>query len=77
TAAGTDDGSSGVQFAVTDLSVTQYDASGFAHPVNLRHTLLVPGPPAGATVADGIWAPSCSAGPAARTPPTACTARRR
>ncbi|BBZ65419.1 membrane protein [Mycolicibacterium insubricum] len=51
TAAGTDDGSSGVQFAVTDLSVTQYDASGFAHPVNLRHTLLVPGPPAGATVA--------------------------
>ncbi|GAY16426.1 alpha-(1-_3)-arabinofuranosyltransferase [Mycobacterium sp. shizuoka-1] len=51
TAIGTDDGSSGVQFGITDLSVTQYDASGFAHPVDLRHTLVVPGPPAGSTVA--------------------------
>lgn len=52
TATGTDDGSSGVQFGLTDLSVTQYDASGFAHPVNLRHTLLVPGPAPGSAVAD-------------------------
>lgn len=47
TAAATDDGSSGVQFGITDLTITQYDASGFAHPVNLRHTALVPGPPPG------------------------------
>lgn len=45
TAAGTDDGSPGVQFGITDLTVTQYDASGFAHPVDLRHTVRVPGPP--------------------------------
>ncbi|WP_161976341.1 alpha-(1-_3)-arabinofuranosyltransferase [Mycolicibacterium sp. CH28] len=51
TAIGTDDGSSGVQFGITDLSVTQYDASGFAHSVDLRHTLVVPGPPAGSEVA--------------------------
>ncbi|OBA70413.1 hypothetical protein A5641_13020 [Mycobacterium sp. 1554424.7] len=51
TAAGTDDGSPGVQFGITDLSITQYDASGFAHPVSLRHTLRVPGPPPGAAVA--------------------------
>lgn len=51
TAVGTDDGSSGVQFAVTDLSVTQYDASGFAHPVDIRHTVVVPAPPAGSPVA--------------------------
>ncbi len=51
TAVGTVDGSSGVQFGVTDLTITQYDASGFAHPVNLRHTALVPGPPPGAQVA--------------------------
>jgi arabinofuranan 3-O-arabinosyltransferase len=51
TAAGTDDGSGGVQFGITDLSITQYDASGFAHPVNLRHTVLVPGPPPGSAVA--------------------------
>ena len=42
TAIGTDDGSPGVQFAITDLSITQYDAKGFAHPVNIRHTALVP-----------------------------------
>lgn len=53
TAAGTDDGSSGVQFGVTDLAVTQYDAAGFAHPVAIRHTVNVPGPPEGATV--GMW----------------------
>lgn len=47
TASGTDDGSPGVQFGITDLSVTQYDASGYAHPVDLRHTALVPAPPAG------------------------------
>ena len=51
TAIGTDDGSSGVQFGITDLSVTQYDASGYAHPVDIRHTVVVPGPPAGAAVA--------------------------
>ncbi len=51
TAAGTDDGSAGVQFGITDLSITQYDASGFAHPVNLRHTVLVPGPPQGSAIA--------------------------
>ena len=52
TAVGTDDGSSGVQFGITDLDVTQYDASGFAHPVDLRHTVVVPAPPAGAAVAE-------------------------
>jgi arabinofuranan 3-O-arabinosyltransferase len=51
TAAGTDDGSAGVQFGITDVSITQYDASGFAHPVNLRHTALVPGPPPGSAIA--------------------------
>ncbi len=51
TAAGTDDGSPGVQFGITDLSITQYDASGFAHPVNLRHTVGVPGPPPGSAIA--------------------------
>ncbi|MGI9124275.1 MAG: alpha-(1-_3)-arabinofuranosyltransferase domain-containing protein, partial [Mycobacterium sp.] len=51
TAVGTDDGSSGVQFGITDLGVTQYDASGFAHPVDLRHTVMVPAPPAGDQVA--------------------------
>jgi arabinofuranan 3-O-arabinosyltransferase len=47
----TDDGSPGVQFGITDLAVTQYDANGFAHPVNLRHTVAVPGPPPGSAVA--------------------------
>jgi arabinofuranan 3-O-arabinosyltransferase len=51
TAAATDDGSSGVQFGITDLSITQYDASGFAHPVDLRHTVRVPGPPQGSAIA--------------------------
>ena len=51
TALATDDGSSGVQFGITDLSVTQYDASGYAHPVDLRHTVVVPGPPPGSAVA--------------------------
>jgi arabinofuranan 3-O-arabinosyltransferase len=51
TAAGTDDGSAGVQFGITDLSITQYDASGFAHPVSLRRTALVPGPPPDSAVA--------------------------
>ncbi len=51
TAAATNDGSAGVQFGITDLSITQYDASGFAHPLTLRHTVLVPGPPQGASVA--------------------------
>jgi len=51
TAAGTDDRSAGVQFGITDLSITQYDASGFAHPVELRHTVVVPGPPPGSTIA--------------------------
>ncbi|MFV9635032.1 DUF3367 domain-containing protein [Mycobacterium neumannii] len=51
TAVATDDGSSGVQFGITDLAVTQYDANGFAHPVSLRHTVAVPGPPPDSTVA--------------------------
>jgi len=69
TAAGTDDGSAGAQFGITDLSITQYDASGFAHPVDLRHTVLVPGPPAGTEVtgwdlgSDLLGRPGCAAGP--------------
>jgi arabinofuranan 3-O-arabinosyltransferase len=51
TAIATDDGSAGVQFGVTDIAVTQYDANGFAHPVNLRHTIEVPGPPLDSAVA--------------------------
>ena len=45
TAVGTDDRSAGVQFGITDIAITQYDANGFAHPVQLRHTVVVPGPP--------------------------------
>ena len=69
TAIATDDGSAGVQFAITDLSITQYDASGFAHPVDLRHTALVPGPPPNATVAqwdlgaEPLNRPGCAQGP--------------
>ncbi|MGZ4528048.1 MAG: alpha-(1-_3)-arabinofuranosyltransferase domain-containing protein [Mycobacterium sp.] len=69
TAAGTDDGSAGVQFGITDLSFTQYDASGFAHPVDLHHTVLVPGPPPGSAVAgwelgsDLLGRPGCAPGP--------------
>ncbi|QLL07945.1 alpha-(1-_3)-arabinofuranosyltransferase [Mycobacterium vicinigordonae] len=69
TAAATDDGSPGVQFGITDLSITQYDASGFAHPVALRHTVLVPEPPPGATVAgwdlgaELLGRPGCASGP--------------
>ena len=51
TAVGTDDGSSGVQFGITEFTVTQYDANGFAFPVNLRHTVEVPAPPPGSVVA--------------------------
>ncbi|GFG53108.1 alpha-(1-_3)-arabinofuranosyltransferase [Mycolicibacterium agri] len=51
TAVGTDDGSPGVQFGITDFTVTQYDASGFAHPIEIRHTVKVPGPPANSAVA--------------------------
>ncbi|MBU9762478.1 DUF3367 domain-containing protein [Mycobacterium sp. TNTM28] len=51
TAVATDDGSAGVQFGITDLAVTQYDASGFAHPVTLRHTVEVPAPPTDSVVA--------------------------
>jgi arabinofuranan 3-O-arabinosyltransferase len=69
TAAGTDDGSAGAQFGITDLAITQYDASGFAHPVDLRHTVLVPGPPPGTAVtgwdlgSDLLGRPGCAAGP--------------
>ncbi|MGV0643815.1 DUF3367 domain-containing protein [Mycolicibacterium sp. XJ2546] len=51
TAVGTEDGSPGVQFGITDFAVTQYDANGFSHPVTLRRTVSVPGPPAGSAVA--------------------------
>ena len=68
TAIGTDDGSPGVQFAITDLSITQYDARGFAHPINIRHTALVPAPPPNAAVAqwdlgsDPLGRPGCATG---------------
>ncbi|MGK2882639.1 MAG: alpha-(1-_3)-arabinofuranosyltransferase domain-containing protein [Mycobacterium sp.] len=51
TAIGTDDASAGVQFGITDVAVTQFDVSGFALPLPLRHTVEVPGPPAGAAIA--------------------------
>jgi arabinofuranan 3-O-arabinosyltransferase len=69
TAAGTDDGSPGVQFGITELSVTQYDASGFAHPIVLQHTALVPAPPPGAEVArwdlgaELLGRPGCASAP--------------
>jgi arabinofuranan 3-O-arabinosyltransferase len=69
TAIGTDDGSAGVQFGITELSITQYDASGFAHPVDLRHTVLVPCPPPNAAVASWdlgselLGRPGCAMGP--------------
>ena len=68
TAIGTDDGSPGVQFAITDLSITQYDAHGFAHPINVRHTALVPAAPPNAAVAqwdlgsDPLGRPGCAKG---------------
>ncbi|MDO3402935.1 DUF3367 domain-containing protein [Mycolicibacterium neoaurum] len=71
TAVGTDDGSPGVQFGITDLTVTQYDASGFAHQIPLRRTLDVPGPPPGAAVAQWdlgselLGRPGCADGPEA------------
>jgi arabinofuranan 3-O-arabinosyltransferase len=55
TAVGTDDGSAGVQFGITDLAITQYDANGFAHPVDLRHTVVVPAPRAAPTPAIALW----------------------
>ena len=69
TAVGTDDGSPGVQFGITDFTVTQYDANGFAHPVNLRHTVVVPGPPPNSAVAQWdlgselLGRPGCADGP--------------
>ena len=69
TAIGTDDGSAGVQFAITDLSITQYDAYGFAHPVDVRHTALVPAPPPNTAVAqwdlgsEPLGRPGCAEGP--------------
>jgi arabinofuranan 3-O-arabinosyltransferase len=69
TAAGTQDGSAGVQFGITDLVITQYDANGYAHPVNLRHTVRVPGPPVGSPVAmwdlgsDALGRPGCIGAP--------------
>jgi arabinofuranan 3-O-arabinosyltransferase len=69
TAVATDDGSPGVQFGITDFTITQYDASGFAQPVSLRHTIDVPAPPPGSTVAqwdlgsDLLGRPGCADGP--------------
>ena len=76
TAVGTDDGSAGVQFGITDIAVTQYDANGFAHPVSLRHTITVPAPPPGSAIAG--WdlgaelqgRPGCAAGPESRSEAT-------
>ena len=68
TAIGTDDGSPGVQFAITDLSITQYDAKGYAHPINVRHTALVPAAPANVAVAqwdvgtEPLGRPGCALG---------------
>jgi arabinofuranan 3-O-arabinosyltransferase len=68
-AIGTDDRSSGVQFGITELSVTQYDASGFAHPIALRHTALVPGSPPNSAVtrwdlgSELLGRPGCADGP--------------
>ena len=69
TAAGTDDGSPGVQFGITDLSITQYDASGFAHPLDLRHTVRGSRAAAGSTIAgwdlgsELLGRPGCAPGP--------------
>jgi len=69
TAVATDDGSAGVQFGITDFTVTQYDASGFAQPVSLRHTVDVPPPPPGSAVAQWdlgselLGRPGCADGP--------------
>ncbi|SRX92580.1 hypothetical protein [Gordonia sp. KTR9] [Mycobacterium shimoidei] len=68
TAVGTSDGSAGVQFGITDLSFTQYDASGFAHPIDLRHSALVPAPPGGAVAGwdlgpEMLGRPGCARGP--------------
>jgi arabinofuranan 3-O-arabinosyltransferase len=69
TAVGTNDGSAGVQFGITDFTVTQYDASGYAQPVSLRHTVDVPGPPPGSAVAQWdlgselLGRPGCADGP--------------
>ncbi len=77
TAVATDDGSPGVQFGITDFSVTQYDANGFAHPVNLRHTVRVPGPPADSAVAQWDLGSELLGRPGCAESPTACGARRR
>jgi arabinofuranan 3-O-arabinosyltransferase len=69
TAVATDDGSPGVQFGITDFTITQYDASGFAQPVSLRHTVEVPAPPPGSAVAQWdlgselLGRPGCADGP--------------
>ena len=69
TAVATDDGSPGVQFGITDFAVTQYDANGYAHPVSLRHTVVVPGPPPNSAVAqwdlgnDMLGRPGCAETP--------------
>ena len=52
TATGTENGSSGVQFGITDLAITQFDASGYAHPVNLPAHRCGPRSPAGRTGGD-------------------------
>lgn len=77
TAIGTDDGSSGVQFGITDLSVTQFDASGFAHPVDIRHTVVVPGPPGGSAIAAWDLGSELLGRQGCADSPTACTAQRR
>lgn len=69
TAVATNDGSPGVQFGITDFAITQYDASGFAKPVSLRHTVDVPAPPPGSAVAQWdlgqelLGRPGCADGP--------------
>ena len=65
TAVGTDDGSPGVQFGITDFTVTQYDASGFAHPSSCATPSWCPARHRIPLSRNGIWVRSCSAGRAA------------
>ena len=77
TAVATDDGSAGVQFGITDFTVTQYDAKGFAHPVNRAIPSLSPRPRRIRLSRNGIWGQNCSGGRVVHKAPTAPGARRR
>lgn len=51
TAVRTEDGSAGMQFGISELSVDDYSDSDQAVPVPIRHRTVLPPTPAGATVA--------------------------